>query len=129
MEIKDRLKDYRKSKKLSQAEFAASVGISQVALSQYEIGTRAIPDVFIKSVCAVYDLNEEWLRTGEGEKKRMPTIDEELADIFGAFIHDGDPEKKRIAKNILNLIDAIPEKYYPVIAAFVQDVIDKQNEE
>lgn len=129
MKINERLKDFRKSIGLNQTEFAQAVGVIQRTYSGYENGTNPIPDVFIKSVCAVYDLNEEWLRTGEGEKKRMPTIDEELADIFGAFIHDGDPEKKRIAKNILNLIDAIPEKYYPSIAAFVQEVIDKQNEE
>ena len=129
MEIHERLKEYRKSHKLNQTAFASAVGVNQNTYSNYENGVSPIPDVFIKSVCAVYGLSEDWLRTGEGEPEQKLSEDEELAEIFGAFIADGNPERKRIAKNILNLLDAIPEKYYPGIAAFVQDVIDKQNED
>lgn len=125
MDTKDRLKDYRKSHKLSQTEFAASVGISQVALSQYELGTRPIPDVFIKSVCAVYGLSEDWLRTGEGDPEAKLSDDEELAEIFGTFLADSDPEKIRLAKSVLNLLDSIPAEYYPAIRDFCQALVDK----
>lgn len=52
---------------LSQAEFAKSLGIGQSTLAMLEVGKRDILDRHIKTICSIYNVDEKWLRTGEGE--------------------------------------------------------------
>lgn len=125
MEIREILRDFRKSKHMNQTDFAAALGVPQTTYSCYESGRNPIPDSFIKLVCAVYGLSEDWLRTGEGDPEAKLSDDEELAEIFGTFLADGDPEKIRLAKSVLNLLDSIPAEYYPAIRDFCQALVDK----
>ena len=62
----DELKKQRKI--LNQAELAEIVGISRTQFSELVTGKRQISDKTIhKIVQGIPELNEEWLRTGEGE--------------------------------------------------------------
>ena len=61
--------------------------------------------------------------------RKSPSVDEELADIFGAFIHDGNPEQKRLVKNFMSLISTVPDDCYPGIDAFIQGMNNKQKTE
>ena len=126
MEIHERLENYRKSLNLTQTDFAHAVCVDPHTYSDYESGAAPIPDDFIKLVGVVYDVSENWLRTGEGDLKRTPSVDEELADIFGAFIHDGNPEQKRLVKNFMSLISTVPDDCYPGIDAFIQSMNEKR---
>lgn len=63
----ERLKEIRAYENLNQAEFAKSLGIGQSTLAMLEVGKRDILDRHIKTVCSIYNVNENWLRTGEGE--------------------------------------------------------------
>lgn len=67
MSISLRIKELRKQKKLSQAVFSAQIGVSQASVSHYENGDR-IPDTsFMNKVCATYNVNLNWIITGEGD--------------------------------------------------------------
>ena len=48
-------------------KFGESIGIKKSALSLIENGKNALTEQNIKSICREYNVNEEWLRTGEGE--------------------------------------------------------------
>lgn len=53
---------------LSQAELAEIVGISRTQFSELVTGKRHISDKTIHKITnAIPELNEDWLRTGEGE--------------------------------------------------------------
>ena len=53
---------------LSQAELAEIVGISRTQFSELVTGKRQISDKTIRKItAAIPELNEGWLRTGEGE--------------------------------------------------------------
>ena len=53
---------------LSQAELAEIVGISRTQFSELVTGKRHISDKAIHKITnAIPELNEDWLRTGEGE--------------------------------------------------------------
>lgn len=66
MEIKERIKDLRKELRLTQKEFAERIGMKPNTIATYELG-RAIPSApAINNICKEFNVNEAWLRTGEG---------------------------------------------------------------
>lgn len=64
MTINERIKTFRKSKKLSQKQFASSLGVTQSGVSYMEQDGSTVSDASIKTICSVYGLSEEWLRSG-----------------------------------------------------------------
>lgn len=69
MTINERIRALRKEHlKLSQTEFALLIGMKQTSVSSFEKPGATVTDQTIKSICfAVEGLNEEWLRTGNGD--------------------------------------------------------------
>lgn len=63
----ERLKQIRASVDLNQADFAKSLGIGQSTLAMLEVGKREILDRHVKTICSIYNVNEDWLSTGKGE--------------------------------------------------------------
>ncbi|MCI2106832.1 MAG: helix-turn-helix domain-containing protein [Intestinimonas sp.] len=67
MTINDRVKVVRSQFGLTQIEFGGKTGISQGHLTSIENGKRAVTEKTLKVICATFNVNEEWLRTGEGD--------------------------------------------------------------
>ena len=65
--ISDRLKHIRKVLGLSQLEFANKTKTSRSYISRCENGSMEINDRFISLVSSSLNVNEIWLRTGEGQ--------------------------------------------------------------
>lgn len=62
-----KIKWVRESLGLSQSKFAASLGLSTSGISSAECGRSPLSDERLKSICAKYDVNYEWLMRGEGQ--------------------------------------------------------------
>lgn len=68
MTINERVKHFRKDVlHISQTEFAVSLGMKQTGVSYMERDGSTVTDQTIKAICLLYNVNEEWLRTGSGE--------------------------------------------------------------
>ena len=65
--MQERLKIIREYFGMTQSEFAKKLGIGQSTLAMMEVSKRDISDRHIKTICAICNVNEIWLRTGEGE--------------------------------------------------------------
>lgn len=78
--MNDRIKELRKSLGLSGEKFGERVGVKRNTVSQWETGTNSVTDQMFKSICREFNVNEEWLRTGEGEMFNLP-IDETAAIV------------------------------------------------
>ena len=65
--MNNRIKELRKYLKLTQAKFAEMIGLKATAIGLYESGDRNITEQTIMLLCSIFNVNEEWLRTGEGE--------------------------------------------------------------
>ena len=68
--MKNRLKSIRKEKHLTQDGFSQILGVSRTAYAKYENGLVVPSDTFIKLVVEKFSINEDWLRTGEGDMKQ-----------------------------------------------------------
>lgn len=64
--MKNRLKELRKELGLSQTEFANRLGLTQSTIALLEHGKTPITDKHIKPICSVFNVNENWFKTGEG---------------------------------------------------------------
>lgn len=68
MSLGKRIKEVRNDTKMSQTEFAKTLGSTFGALSKYEVDRVEPNEVFINGLCREYGVNKNWLLTGEGKK-------------------------------------------------------------
>lgn len=78
--INKRIKLLRQTIGDSQDIFGEKMGISKSGVSALESGTRKVNNKHIRMLQMSYNINEVWLRTGEGnmfiEKQKSPVLDE-----------------------------------------------------
>ena len=89
--MQERLKQIRKRLGLTQQEFALRLGVSRNNIATYETGKSNIGEAVIKLICREFNVNETWLRTGDGEMFKPVNRDQEIAD-FMADILKGEPD-------------------------------------
>ena len=65
--MNNRFKQIREKLNLSQEEMGEAIGITRSGISNIESGKRSVSERHIKLLCSAYNINEHWLRTGEGE--------------------------------------------------------------
>lgn len=66
MEIGDRLKEIRKTLKLTQADFGEKMGLKPTAIGQMENGTRNVTDRTLILLEEKYNVNSDYLLYGNG---------------------------------------------------------------
>ena len=85
MDAKARFQWVRNHYNLSMSAFGKKIGLSASGVSAIEYGTRNMNDKHIKLICAAFPaINEDWLRTGNGEPEIEPVSDE-VADFIQAM--------------------------------------------
>lgn len=65
--MKDRMRKLRKQLDLTQQEFADRIGMKRNTVANYETGRNEPSAAVISLICREFNVNENWLRTGEGE--------------------------------------------------------------
>lgn len=70
--INERIKQLRKELKLSGEKFGEKLGVKRSAISDIETGRNNLTDQMFLSICREFNVNENWLRTGEGEMFLKP---------------------------------------------------------
>lgn len=103
MEMKDRIKKIRKELDLTQQEFAEKIGTTANVLTNYETGRRNPSASVINNICKTFNVNEEWLRTDEGEMFVQRTRNQTITDFLGDLIIDDNTFKKRLIEALAEL--------------------------
>nr|DAI51266.1 MAG TPA: Helix-turn-helix XRE-family like protein [Caudoviricetes sp.] len=103
-ELKDRLRELRKTTGLSQTDFAEKLGCGRGTIKNLEEGKTGISPTFADLVCRIYGCDVVWLETGDGEMFREPTIDEQIAGFVGDVLSEkGDEFQKRVMRILASL--------------------------
>ena len=95
-ELNERFKLLRKSCEKTQEEYGAILGITREGVASIEAGRRNVTNKHIRMlsmepISGKY-VNEEWLRTGEGEMfKTLPEEDEVAAYVSGLLEEPNNP--------------------------------------
>lgn len=104
--MNERIKELRNVLNLTQQEFADKIKVKRNTVATYEMG-RSIPsDSAIALICKEFDVNEEWLRNGTGEKFLVKNKDEMIAKLLGDILKsDKDSFKHRLISALSRLDD------------------------
>ncbi len=121
--MNERMKELRKALGLTLEKFGERVGVSKTAINKIENGTNNVSDRMLLSVCKEFNVNDEWLRTGEGEMFNQSDDDEELAEIVGRVLAGEDEFRKSLYRQI-GKADPI---FIQMLKEFVEQVYNDMN--
>lgn len=76
---------------MTKTAFAEKLNISQAYVSKLSIGGKAPSDRTISDICREFDVNETWLRTGQGEMFITKTRTDEITAFVGDILR-GEPD-------------------------------------
>ena len=114
--MNERIKTLRKSLGFTLDEFGARIGIGKSAASKIERGKNGVSEQTIKSICREFSVNEDWLRTGNGDMllQDNKSILDRLADeykvtdreraVLTAFLNLSENDRAAIMRYVDNLV-------------------------
>lgn len=101
--MNERLRKLRKTLDLTQQEFADRLGIKRSGIANYESGRNKPIDVVITLICREFNVNEEWLRNGEGEMFVPRTKNEMVIDLARCLLNESNSFKNRLITGMVRL--------------------------
>ena len=125
--IGERITCLRKSIKMTQEEFANAICMSRSNLSNIEKDRFTITDRVISAICTRFNVDEHWLRTGEGEMFQTPSADEELAGLFGKLLSKDAPELAKIKKKLILELLKLDDQQFESAVSFARKLLDEQD--
>lgn len=121
--MKDRLKKLRKTLDLTQQAFADRIGMKQNTIAQYEMGRTIPSDAIIFSICREFNVNENWLRTGEGDMFTEMSRDEQIEEFIGNLLQGEEDSFKR---RLISGLAALNENGWKVLEDFLDSIQKKK---
>ena len=99
-----RIKELRQSLKLTQKEFASKLCVTRSTVATWETVENVISNRSIINMCKEFNVNENWLRTGEGKMFKDLDRNEQIAKfIYNLQLSADDSFKKRLINALIEL--------------------------
>lgn len=121
--MNERIKELRKALSLSGEKFGEPLGIKRAAVSNIENGRSNLTEQMIIAICSVYNVNEDWLRTGQGSMFNE-TKDEFLTEL--KRLHNLSDFQVELVKTYLELPDKDKDSIDKFIASCAKHPYDKE---
>lgn len=103
-EMNERISAIIEASGIKKTVFADRLNVSQAFVSQLCSGVKQPSDRTIADICREFDVNETWLRTGEGEMFIQRTRNQQITDFLGDLIKEEDGTfKKRLIEAMSKL--------------------------
>lgn len=120
--MKDRLKQIRSALNLTQVAFADKLNISRSIIATYEGGHAPVSERNIADICDKFNINEQWLRTGEGPMFRQQSdIDNMLAAEVAKLLRSEDEFTKKLIYTYLSLPDDAKDKVKEFVTQLLKE--------
>ena len=117
--MNERLKQLRTVLGLSQEAFGETVGVTKASISRIESGINSLSDRMILSIVTQHNVNERWLRTGEGDMFIELSKDEQIEDFIGNLLSSEDDSFKR---RLISGLAALDENGWNVLEKFLDSI-------
>lgn len=123
-----RFKELRRALNIKQGDFAKELAISQGHASDIENGRKTVSDRIVEILSLKYNVNEDWLRNGQGDMFRKPS-DEIGYYVEGLLEYDGsgNPFYDMIIE-MMKTYHGLDEKSKTVIREYFREVKNGLNE-
>lgn len=102
-ELNYRIKQVRKALGISQDDFGNGIGLGRGAITNIELNKTTPKPLVVQLICKTYNVNEAWLRTGEGEMFVQRTRSEEIVDFMSDLVRTDNEFKRRFVAALARL--------------------------
>ena len=119
----ERVKEIRTALSLTLEKFGENLGVGKTAISKIEKNERSLTDQMAKSICREYNVNENWLRTGEGEMFIKMTRNDEISQFVGQLMAAEDDSFK---KRLISALAALDENGWDILEQFLDSIQKKE---
>lgn len=102
-ELNYRIKQVRKALGISQDDFGNGIGLGRGAITNIELNKTTPKPLVVQLICKTYNVNETWLRTGEGEMFVQRTRSEEIVDFMSDLVRTDNEFKRRFVAALARL--------------------------
>lgn len=126
MTIGERIKKIRQAKHLTQQDLADRMGVKRNTIAIYETN-RSIPSTAVVSlICREFNVNENWLRTGEGEMFIKRDREDEIAAAVHQLLSGESAEFK---KRLISVLVSLKEEHWEILEDKVKELAAAHQED
>ena len=120
----------REKSGLSQEKFAEKLGLSRNFINQVENGKKNVSDRTISDICKKIiiegrTINEEWLRTGQGEMFVNLSRDEEIARFVGTILNT---EEDSFQRDFISMLAKLNESDWKVLEKMALSIYSQKKD-
>lgn len=120
----ERVKELRKSLNYTLDKFGGKLGVQKSAISKIEKGDNNLTDQMLKAICREFDVNEEWLRTGEGEMYIEVDRENQLMIWAADVLKD---ESDSFRRRFVKALSELGEEEWELIEKFALKLLNREN--
>ena len=121
-ELNSRIKQVRKALGVSQDEFGNGLGLGRGAITNIELNKTTPKPLVVQLICKTYNVNEQWLRTGEGEMFVQRTRSQEITDFMADLVQTDNEFKRRF----VSVLARLDEKDWELIEKMAEMISDQE---
>ncbi len=125
----ERIRELRKTLKMTMEQFGEKIGVTKSTISNIENGNRNATEHMVKSICREYNVDYIWLTTGEGEM--FVDSDDDFIERIDRIMAGEDEARKNLFKFMLELSDediAALDRLMKKAIEFTQNNSDKEKD-
>ena len=122
--MNERIKELRKTLRLTQQEFADALSVKRNTVATYEMGRNEPIDAVVALICKTFNVNEEWLRTGEGEMFEQMTEQQKLLKYTGMLLKDKDSAIVNAIQSFIVTYEQLDDTSKATLEKIAQQFID-----
>lgn len=125
--MNSRIKELRKSLKKSQEDFGKILGLSKSGISEIEAGRRNVTEqhIIMLKNCSEFNVNESWLRTGEGEMFLPVERETDIARLTMQLLTE---ESDSFKNRLISALARLSEAEWEVIEKTFESVVNAKKE-
>ena len=110
----------------NKSEFARKISVTPAYISKMSKQPDSVPsDRTIADICREFNVNEEWLRTGEGEMFVQRSRDEQLSAFFGDLLSGQSDFKRRL----IAVLSRLDESEWELLEKMADKLMDEMQKE
>lgn len=121
-EMNERISAIIEASGIKKTVFADRLNVSQAFVSQLCSGVKQPSDRTIADICREFNVNEDWLRTGEGEMFKPLSRSETIAKFAGELMKDEDDSFRR---QLIEALAQLDEKEWEVLEGIAKRLTKK----
>ena len=121
-ELNSRIKQVRKALGMSQDDFGNGLGLGRGAITNIELNKTTPKPLVVQLICKTYNVNETWLRTGEGEMFVQRTRSQEITDFMADLVLTENEFKRRF----VSVLARLDEKDWELIEKMAEMISEQE---